>query len=459
MSNLLLQNKKSNLILTISLLTTTSATLLMSSTVQAVPSFSRQTGAACSQCHTQSFGPNLTPFGRDFKLGGYTMSNGKESKIPAVSGMIQGSFTHTKGDNQDQNSTPANNYNKNNNFTFDQASLFYAGKIYGKVGAFSQLSFDGSTERLALDNTDIRFADNNEFFDTPVTYGISVNNNPTAQDLWNTTSAWGFPYNGSPVMPSVGSTSVIDGAFSTQVGGATAYTMINNLLYLEAGGYASLANNMQKSLGVANAGQQQIDGAAPYWRVALQKDWKGHFVSVGHYGMSANVFPGRDKSLGATDNFTDFGFDTTYQYMANPKHIFEIKSTYIYEDQKLSYTNISNQLNPNARSYLNTFKINAAYTFDQTYGLTFGYNNIKGSNALTLNTADDGTNFYSSSKPNSEFYTAELVYVPFGKASSYASPWLNLRTSLQYIGYSQANGTTQQSTTNNTFMINGWLIF
>ena len=428
------------------------ALFIMSVDANAVPSFSRQTGAACSQCHTQSFGPNLTPFGRDFKLGGYTLGGGKETNIPAVSGMIEGSFTNTKGD-QDLTGT---GYNKNNNFTFDQASLFYAGKVYGKVGAFSQFTFDGFSERLALDNTDIRFADNDDFFDTPVSYGISANNNPTAQDLWNTTSAWGFPYNGSSVQPGVGTSSVIDGAFATQVGGATAYAMIDNLLYLEAGGYTSLSNNVQKGLGVADAGQQQIDGAAPYWRVALQKDWKGHFVSLGHYGMIADVFPARDRSAGTTDRFTDVAVDATYQYMANPKHIFEVKSTYIYEDQKLSASRIINASPVNARTYLNTFKFNTAYTFDQTYGVTFGYNKLSGSNDAMLYSVANG---YVSNRPNSEFYTAELVYVPFGKNSSYLAPWLNLRTSLQYIGYSQFNGTTQQSSSNNTFMINGWLIF
>lgn len=425
---------------------------VLSGNANAVPSFSRQTGAACSQCHTQSFGPNLTPFGRDFKLGGYTLGGGKESNIPAVSGMIEGSFTNTKGD-QDLTGT---GYNKNNNFTFDQASLFYAGKIYGNVGAFSQFTFDGFSERLALDNTDIRFADNDDFFDTPLSYGISANNNPTAQDLWNTTSAWGFPYNGSSVQPGVGTSSVIDGAFSTQVGGATAYAMIDNLLYLEAGGYTSLSNNVQKGLGVADAGQQQIDGASPYWRAALQKDWKGHFVSLGHYGMIADVFPARNRSAGTTDRFTDVAVDATYQYMANPKHIFEVKSTYIYEDQKLSASRKINASPVNARTYLNTFKFNTAYTFDQTYGVTFGYNKLSGSNDAMLYSPSNG---FVSNRPNSEFYTAELVYVPFGKNNSSFAPWLNLRTSLQYIGYSQFNGTTQQSSSNNTFMINGWLIF
>jgi hypothetical protein len=38
---------------------------------------------------------------------------------------------------------------------------------------------------------------------------------------------------------------------------------------------------------------------------------------------------------------------------------------------------------------------------------------------------------------------------------------MNLRTSLQYIGYSQANGTSTNpdAQINNTFMVNGWLAF
>ena len=38
----------------------------------AVPSFARQTGLPCSSCHTTT--PEHTPFGRLFKLNGYTTS-------------------------------------------------------------------------------------------------------------------------------------------------------------------------------------------------------------------------------------------------------------------------------------------------------------------------------------------------------------------------------------------------
>jgi hypothetical protein len=39
----------------------------------AVPSFARQTGMACAACHTVF--PELTPFGREFKLNGYVLDN------------------------------------------------------------------------------------------------------------------------------------------------------------------------------------------------------------------------------------------------------------------------------------------------------------------------------------------------------------------------------------------------
>jgi hypothetical protein len=448
---------KRNIFLAV-LLVLTTVMLSTSWKAQAMPSFARQTGFACNQCHTQSFGANLTPFGRDFKLGGYTMSGGSgtDAKLPALSGMAMGSFTHT---NRKQDPSTLNpGYNANNNFTFDQASLFYAGKIYGKVGALSQLTYDGYNGRVVMDNTDIRFADTTDILDIPLTYGISLNNNPTTQDLWNTTPTWGFPYTSTGVKPSVGSTALIDGGLASQVGGASAYTMIDNLVYLEAGAYASFSDNAQKSMGIQADNRNRLDGPAPYWRVAIQKDWAGHYFSLGHYGLIANVLPNKQLGYGysmGSDHFTDVAVDATYQYMANPMHIFEAKTTYIYEAQNLVASRAIADDPASGHTHLGTYKLNLAYTFDQTYGATFGYNKINGTRGpIFPNGVDTG-----QTSPNSEFFTGELVYVPFGKSTSYLNPWLNLRTSLQYIHYNQANGTSAQAAHNNTFMINGWVAF
>jgi hypothetical protein len=104
------------------------------------------------------------------------------------------------------------------------------------------------------------------------------------------------------------------------------------------------------------------------------------------------------------------------------------------------------------RTYLSTFKFNTTYTFDQTYGVTFAYNKTTGSTHPELYSN------YSLARPNSEFYSLELVYVPFGKSDTHLY-MLNLRTSLQYIAYSEFNGTSNQASANNTFMLNGVLAF
>ena len=52
---------------------------------QALPSFARQTGQPCGTCHTDF--PALTPFGRRFKLLGYT--DGRR-RIPDHAVLVQG---------------------------------------------------------------------------------------------------------------------------------------------------------------------------------------------------------------------------------------------------------------------------------------------------------------------------------------------------------------------------------
>jgi len=61
---------------------TTAALCLLSQRAEAVPAFARQTGLACVACHV-SF-PELTPFGRFFKLTGYTLTNNKTIPLAAM---------------------------------------------------------------------------------------------------------------------------------------------------------------------------------------------------------------------------------------------------------------------------------------------------------------------------------------------------------------------------------------
>ena len=90
------------------------------------------------------------------------------------------------------------------------------------------------------DNTDIRYANTASIGPLDVIYGITANNNPTVQDVWNTTPAWAFPYAVSTLAPTPAARTLIEGAFAAHVVGVGAYAFINDMLYLELTGYRTL---------------------------------------------------------------------------------------------------------------------------------------------------------------------------------------------------------------------------
>jgi hypothetical protein len=57
--------------------------LALSERALAVASYARQTGMACSACHTVF--PELAPFGREFKLNGYVLDNVAQWSSPHLS--------------------------------------------------------------------------------------------------------------------------------------------------------------------------------------------------------------------------------------------------------------------------------------------------------------------------------------------------------------------------------------
>ena len=103
---------------------------------EALPSYARQTGQPCAACHTAF--PELTPFGRRFKIGGYTMGGG-DWKGPPISAMYMAGFTHTQSP---QDAPPAPGLHTNDNLVSQQVSGFIAGQLYGNLGSFIQITGD-----------------------------------------------------------------------------------------------------------------------------------------------------------------------------------------------------------------------------------------------------------------------------------------------------------------------------
>src|SRR5271167_419697 len=125
---------------------------------EALPRYARQTGQPCAACHTAF--PELTPYGRRFKIGGYTAGGG-DWRGPPVAAMYMPSFTHTRSD---QDAPPAPGLHTNDNLVSQQVSGFIAGQLYGNVGSFIQVTGDPVGGTVGLDASDVRYADTLKLF-------------------------------------------------------------------------------------------------------------------------------------------------------------------------------------------------------------------------------------------------------------------------------------------------------
>jgi hypothetical protein len=424
---------------------------------RAVPSFARQTGMSCTACHT--VWPELTPFGRTFKLTGYTMSkSGKKYQFPPpITGLAQFSFTHT--DKEYPPGTAPNQSQANDNVGVPQElSIYYAGKIYDKLGAFCQGTYDGLEQKFVMDMTDIRLANSSKIWDKPIIYGLTINNNPTVQDVWNSTPAFGFPYSGSSIAPMPAAATMIDNTMAQQLGGIGIYGYFNNLVYGEVTFYRTTLNSYPVWMGLGVPTEMIAEGVVPYWRLWVQHQWGKHSLEIGHYGMVTHTYP-EGMTRGGTDQFVDIAFDAQYQYIAKP-YLFSLTGTFIHEIQNwdASYP-LGNTANRSDE--LNTFRINGNFSYWGQYG-TYAFNvgvfTTFGSRDTGLYAPDpvDGS---KNGLPNSTGVILQAAYLP---------PIWDRRTKfvVQYTIYSNFNGAGsdydgfgRSASDNNTLYVLVWQMF
>ena len=443
----------------------------------AVPSFARQTGMACAACHTVF--PELTPFGREFKLNGYVLDNIKQIKgittenretlslnsIPPISLMLQISYTHTGSALPD--SAVAGALAKDGDVLFpQQASFFYAGKIADGFGAFIQLTYDGVGDSFGFDNTDLRYARHFTFGSESepahnLTLGVTVNNGPTVQDVWNTTAAWGFPYSSSSVTPTPMASAKLDsgaGGIGQNAAGVGVYAWFDNSLYAELSLYSAAVRGGAHPLDSTQT--NVIHGVSPYWRLAYEYRWDRHSASLGTYGIVAKEHPGNGTPLqGPTDKYTDTAVDAQYQFIGED-HLVTVLATYIHENQKLD-ASVADAFAQNTGNSLKTTKLAAEYSYQRTIGGSLGFFSTTGTSDTGLYPSGTPSvpvpvSGSATNSPDSRGYVAEVNYLP----------WLNTKLQLQYVGYDKFNGSKQNydgsgrnASDNNTLYLLGWLLF
>jgi hypothetical protein len=413
----------------------------------ALPSFAIQTGQPCAACHVGAFGPQLNPYGRDFKLHGYVASDGEDHGLPiAVTGQF--SFTHT---NAPQDGGAAPGFKANDNLAIDQVSLYYAGRVTPQVGAFIELNYDGVAQRASLNNVDIRHAREGELFGKDVLWGVTLNNAPTVQDPWNSTPVWGFPYNASPLAPTPMAATLVDNSIGQRVIGFGSYVLWNDLVYLETDVYKGLDQRALHALGQLPDDSDQTTSFLPYARIALMRDWESHHGQIGAYFLSGSVIPGGGQTAGWSVRKTDVALDANYQYIPEPKRVVSDRlsahATYIREKASLGFDGAS-ALGTLQDHWLDTFRADVSYSFHATWTPSVQY-------FRTTGTADPVYWTTTTGSPNTEGMIFEIAYVPWGKPDS-PFPNMNVRLALQYVNYFRFDGSTVDASRNNNVYLSLW---
>ena len=399
---------------------------------EAVPSYARQTGLACSGCHYNP--PELNPAGRRFKILGY-VDRADETKVVKADGgkkraaldllgtlplsaMLETSFTSTKSP------VPGT---QNGSIELPQdVSLFISGAWTSHVGSFMQITYNTQDDHFSIDNTDIRYANTTKWGGKELVYGLNVNNNPTVEDLWNSTPAWGFPWVADDWAPTPTAAPIIM-SLGQDVAGFGGYAMWNNHLYADATFYRS--GHVAGSQPTDGAGfTYNIRGLAPYWRVAWQQLTAKTQYEIGTYGMHMRSSPG--AITGLEDDYTDWAIDAQIDRTLFRTDVLSFRGSYIRENSNLvaSADPGLGAASPGSH-HLNTLYANAEYHIGNKYSGTFGWFNVNGTvDSLLFTQSPVGGS--ANGDPRSSGYIANFS----------VWPWQNLQLAAQYTGYTRFNG-------------------
>ncbi|HEY1985250.1 MAG TPA: hypothetical protein VGG85_07575 [Terracidiphilus sp.] len=396
----------------------------------------------------------MTAFGRYFKLKGYVVPGGGVSDKIGNSGdlhlskNIPLSVMILLSNTAFQANQPGT---QNNAAGFpQQASLFFAGSFASHFGGLAQITYTHSDDHFSIDNTDFRFANHAKLGETEVDYGVTLNNNPTVQDLWNSTPAWGFPWISTASGVDPIASPVINGGLGQEVAGVGGYSMWNNHLYTEATVYRS--EHAGSSTPVTGTGSAfNISGVAPYWRAAWQQNWGSNYLMVGTYGIYMNSFPGAIS--GSTDRYADTAFDFQYQRPIGANQL-DAHGTWIHEKSNTGATfQAGGASTPD--HHLDMFKLDAVYHWTSKYSAAAQIFSTNGPADPVLYAAAplSGSN---NGSPDTNGYLLQFAYWPMQ----------NIDINVNYAGYTKFNGgstnydgASRNASDNNTVYMALWLNF
>lgn len=480
------------------------ALALLSGDASALPLFARQTGQNCLACHAGGQFPELTPYGRMFKMTGYTI--GERTKVPLS---VMGVLTAARVADTSKSDAPQDDFQKNGVPQFATGSLFLGGKVTDNIGAFAQVTYDNYFTNSKgyfqghsnADNIDLRYADRFVDNQRDVVFGLSVNNNPSVSDPWNSAPAWMqyVPASSTTSHQFADPNSPYPGFGSGgNVAGVSAYVFWNKTLYAELGTYTTANRGFSfMSAGIEDAATTKLKGGNnPYWRLALSHEWGAQNIMVGATGMTAHVFDGTTdpSDSGAYNRIRNTGVDAQYQYLLDP-HTITAQVAYMRQVTDYSANTLagassfvqSDGATPvaafNPSDTTNIFRAKLSYVYQAKYGGSLSYFNLRG----TTNTLNQSSGFdpcFAAGAPGagsapistdadatqgcapSTRVTGNLSGNPATNGMTYEVFWLPVqyvRVGAQYTAYHKFNGATdnydgfgRNARDNNTLFLYVW---
>ncbi len=416
---------------------------------QALPSFTRQTGLQCNVCHSHP--PELTAFGRKFKLEGYTLTaadttiegtNLKISRYLPISVMVLLSYSATN------EPVPGA---QNGNVEFPQTlNLSLGGAISPHAGGLVEISYSAQENHVGLEMADIRYARHTTLGSKDLLVGLTVNNDPTLADVWNSTPSWGYPWLSPDNTPAPIAEPLIAGGLSQDVAGLGGYTMWNSHLYAGLTLYRSAHLGGPQPL-TGTDFTYNIQGAAPYWRLAWQQTWGLNYLEVGTYGIHVSSVPG--GVTGTPDTYTDAAADLQFERPFGV-NLLTAHATYIHEASTLDGTFAAGGAAAPAQ-HLNTWRADATYHLGNRYTLRAAGASTTGSADPVLFAPAPVTGSALGS-PNSTKFIGQVGFWP----------QQNVALSIAYTGYTTFNGGSRNydgagrnASANNSVYVSLWLNF
>jgi hypothetical protein len=425
--------------------------MLVAGSAQAVPAFASQTGQQCASCHITGFA-ELTSFGRQFKLRGYALG---DVKLPISVGAVA---SRTSTSNPNGTDMPLDDDRR---AMVQRLSLYLAGRIGEGSGGFANYNYNTTEKRAMMEMFDVRTTTNKTLAGKELLLGLTLNNNPTVSDIYNSTPGFGFPHVSPSAMTIVNPNAQVqlNNALMSKVAGVSAFGWWDNSMYAEVGAYRTADGAFSLlGAGVPRDEQVAIKSGAPYWRLAYERQWDSHSLMLGTYGLVVQRYPNIDNPTGPTDRFRDVALDLQYQYLTD-EHRISSGLTWIHEKQRwdagFDPAGMASTRDA-AENTLKTAKAHVTYFYRKTYGASLGLVDIRGgTDRMQYDTMMPVTGSATGS-PDTRALQYELSYFPVQ----------NIRLGLQYTAYQKFDGAKsnydgfgRNAKDNNMLYLWAWLLY